>query len=175
MLNPENLPTVLGNMQYEPFHVELKVDPKGRVMLPVQLRNALRVEGTNQLVAVANEGDRGGLSLFTQRHYRELLERKLQSVDPFSPHAPGLLFLRAVVSTNHTLTIDGNGRVLLSARLRELADLSTRIFMFSVGAWFEIWNTDRWRERHPSLVQQWLQTPAPCPAPCPAPSLVTAT
>lgn len=157
----------MGAMHYEPFHVELTVDPKGRVMLPVQLRNALRVAGTNQLVAVANEGDKGGLSLFTQQHYRSMLDRKLQTIDPFSPHSPGLLFLRAIISTNHTLTIDGNGRVLLSSRLRELADLGVRVFMFSVGSWFEIWNIDRWRDRHPQLVEQWMtlpNTPAPLPS-----------
>jgi len=148
-------------MQYEPFHVELTIDPKGRVTLPVQLRMALRVEGTNQLVAVANEGDRGGLSLFTQPHYRQLLDRKLADLDPFDPHSPDLLFVRAVVATNHTLTIDGNGRVSLSTRLRELAGLGGRIFMFSVGLWFEIWDPDRWRERHPQLVDRWLSPPDP--------------
>ncbi|MFT4979464.1 MAG: MraZ protein [Myxococcota bacterium] len=150
-------------MQYEPFHVELTMDPKGRVTLPVQLRMALRVEGTNQLVAVANEGDRGGISLFTLARYRELLTTKLSTVDPFDPRSPDLLFFRAIIATNHTLTIDGSGRILLSAPLRELADLSARLFMFSVGAWFEIWSTDRWRERHPALVQQWLDTPTTTP------------
>ena len=145
-------------MQYEPFHAELTMDPKGRVMLPAQPRMALRMEGTNQFVAVANEGDKGGLSLFDQRHYRELLATRTARVDPFDPYSADMLFLRSVVSTNHTLTIDGNGRILLPARLRVLADLDGRLLMFSMGTWIEVWNTNRWAERHPQLVQHWLDS-----------------
>ena len=36
-------------MQYEPFHVELTIDPKGRVTLPVQLRMALRVLAEDEM------------------------------------------------------------------------------------------------------------------------------
>jgi len=145
-------------MQYEPFHAELTMDPKGRVMLPVQPRMALRVEGTNQLVAVANEGSEGGLSLFDQRVYREHLASRTAQIDPFDPYSPDMLFLRSVVSTNHTLTIDGNGRILIPPRLRALAGLDGKLLMFSMGTWIEIWNITRWTERHPLLVQRWLDT-----------------
>jgi len=143
-------------MQYEPFHAELTIDPKGRITLPVQLRMAMRASGTNQMVAVANEGDRGGISLFAQEDYREVLSSKTNTADPFDPYCREMLFLRSVVSTNHTLTIDGNGRVLVAPRLRLLADLEGKIFMFSMGSWIELWNTTRWQERHPQVVQQWL-------------------
>ncbi|MFT5682919.1 MAG: MraZ protein [Myxococcota bacterium] len=151
-------------MQYEPFHAELTMDPKGRVMLPVQPRMALRMEGTNQLIAVANEGSDGGLSLFDQRIYRDLLAERTARIDPFDPYSPEMLFLRSVVSTNHTLTIDGNGRVVIPPRLRTLAGLDGRLLMFSMGTWIEIWNVNRWNERHPQLVRRWLDTRRPSPA-----------
>lgn len=151
-------------MQYEPFHAELTMDPKGRVMLPAQPRMALRMEGTNQLIAVANEGEEGGLSLFDQRHYRELLAARTAQIDPFDPYSPQMLFLRSVVSTNHTLTIDGNGRVLIPPRLRTLAALDGRLLMFSMGTWIEIWNVSRWNERHPQLVRRWLDSTRSAPS-----------
>ncbi len=150
-------------MQYEPFHAELTMDPKGRVMLPAQPRMALRMEGTNQLVTVANEGEEGGLSLFDQRLYRELLAERTGHIDPFDPYSPEMLFLRSVVSTNHTLTIDGSGRILIPPRLRALAGLDGRLLMFSMGSWIEIWNVNRWNERHPQLVRRWLDTARPTP------------
>ncbi len=154
-------------MQYEPFHAELTVDPKGRVTLPVSLRMTLRMAGTNQLVAVANEGDQGGLSLFAQQTYSDFLTEKTVSIDPFASHSREMLFLRAIVATSHTLTIDGNGRILLPRHLRELASLHSRLLLFSVGRWLELWSSERWLERYPQLVQRWLTPPALSPAPAP--------
>jgi len=143
-------------MHTEPFHAELTMDTKGRILLPAPIRMALRTEGTNQLVAVANQGDRGGLSLFTRTHYQRVLDEKASAVDPFDPFSSTMLFLQSVVSTNHTLNIDTNGRVLVPGRLRDLADLTGQVFLFSMAGWFELWNMARWQDRHPGLVELWL-------------------
>ena len=49
-------------MLYEPFNTRLTLDPKGRLTLPKPLRHALAGHGINSLVAVGNDGNRGGLS-----------------------------------------------------------------------------------------------------------------
>ncbi len=147
-------------MLFEPFHTSLTLDPKGRLTLPIQLRHALSGEGINRLVAIANDGEQGGLSLFTMTAYRDAIGRRTADIDPFAPR--GIDFLRAVVSTNQTLTIDGHGRVLIPQGLRALADIEREVVAFSMAGWFEIWNKDRWEQKaYPASVERWTAQPSP--------------
>ncbi len=143
-------------MLFEPFNTRLTLDPKGRLTLPIQLRHALAAHGINRLVAVGNDGNRGGLSLFTLEKYRESIQARTADIDPFAPR--GADFLRAVVSTNQTLTIDGHGRVLLPASLRALAGIEREVVAFSMAGWFELWDKDRWETNaFPQAVDNWTQ------------------
>jgi MraZ protein len=145
-------------MIFEPFNTRLTLDPKGRLTLPIQLRNALAGQGINRLVAIGNDGVSGGLSLFTLEAYRKSIALKTADIDPFAPR--GVDFLRAVVSTNQTLTIDGHGRVLLPAGLRELGGIEREVVAFSMAGWFELWDRDRWESgAFPDAVQRWSTTP----------------
>ena len=147
-------------MLFEPFNTRLTLDPKGRLTLPIQLRQALSAHGINRLVAIGNDGDRGGLSLFTLEKYRESIAARTVDIDPFAPR--GADFLRAVVSTNQTLTIDGNGRVLLPASLRDLAAIERDVVAFSMAGWFELWDKDRWEgSAFPVAVDNWTQGAQP--------------
>jgi MraZ protein len=141
-------------MLFEPFNTRLTLDPKGRLTLPKQLRHALAGHGISSLVAVGNDGNKGGLSLFTLDKYRNSIEARTADIDPFAPRSAD--FLRAVVSTNQTLTIDGHGRVLLPAALRELAGIQREVVAFSMAGWFELWDRDRWEGRaFPEAVDRW--------------------
>lgn len=148
------------SMLFEPFHTSLTLDPKARLTLPIQLRHALNGVGINRLVAIANDGDNGGLSLFTLTAYREAIAKRTADIDPFAPR--GLHFLRAVVSTNQTLTIDGHGRVLLPQGLRALANIERELVIFSMAGWFEVWNKERWEQTaYPSAVEGWNAAHSP--------------
>ena len=146
-------------MIFEPFNTRLTLDPKGRLTLPIQLRHALAAQGINRLVAIGNDGNNGGLSLFTLNAYRESIAARTADIDPFAPR--GVDFLRAVVSTNQTLTIDGHGRVLLPSGLRELGGIERDVVAFSMAGWFELWDRERWENRaFPDAVERW-SNPAP--------------
>jgi len=147
-------------MLYEPFNTRLTLDPKGRLTLPIQLRHALAAHGINRLVAVGNDGDRGGLSLFTLEKYRNSIEARTTDIDPFAPRSAD--FLRAVVSTNQTLTIDGHGRVLLPTSLRDLAGIEREVVAFSMAGWFELWDRTRWETTaFPDAVGNWTGGSSP--------------
>ena len=66
-------------MIFEPFNTRLTLDPEGRLTLPIQLRHALSAQGINRLVAIGNDGDNGGLSLFTLSAYRDSIAAELQT------------------------------------------------------------------------------------------------
>ena len=67
----------------------------------------------------------------------------------------------SILSTFMIAFIDGNGRVLLPASLRELAGIEREVVAFSMAGWFELWDRDRWeRTAFPAAVDGWTGTSA---------------
>jgi MraZ protein len=140
-------------MHLPPLNAELKLDPKGRLMLPRQLRNALELAGVNRLVAFANGGPQGGLALYTLEDFQTMAGR-YQGTDPMD--ARSRLFALAVASTAQTVQIDSAGRMLVPQSLRNLLGLEKRLHLFSAGSWFEIWDGDRWEaQAYPQASTLW--------------------
>lgn len=137
-------------MQYEEFRTQLTLDPKGRLTLPVQLRGELAGQAVDRLVGIAAQG---ALWLFTPDDYRTIIKGRVRGQDPFSNKTA--LYLRAVVSTNQTLPIDGAGRILLPAHLRELAHLEREVVMFSSLDWIEVWDKARFDGQFNRALGAW--------------------
>ena len=146
-------------MQYDEFHCPLTLDPKGRLTLPAQLRSALGKAGVEQLVAVANQGNRGGLSFFTPDDYRRVVKGRVRDADPFARNT--VVYLRAVDSTSQTLDIDGSGRVLVPALLRKLAGFEKELVAFSSLDWFEVWDNQRWERAFDQAMDLWDEQTGP--------------
>ncbi len=142
-------------MQYDEFHCQLTLDPKGRLTLPAQLRQALKLAKVSSLVAVANQGNRGGLSLYTPDDYRRVVKGRVRDADPFDRKT--IMYLRAVDSTSQTVNIDGNGRILIPPLLRKLAGLDRELVAFSSMDWFEVWDSGRWDRAFDQAMSLWDQ------------------
>lgn len=137
-------------MQYEEFRTQLTMDAKGRLTLPVQLRNELSKRDVERLVGIS-EG--GRLLLFTPDDYRRIVKGRVQNADPFAPQTA--TYLRAVVSTNTSLPLDSHGRVLLSPHLRELAGLEKDLVVFSSLNWIEVWDKGRYDQQFQQALVDW--------------------
>ena len=153
------------------FNTDLLLDEKGRVMVPRAVRDVMEARGVSKLVAFANGGPRGGLSFCRIDDYEALAARH-QGTDPLSPQAR--LFALAVASTAQTVSIDSVGRMLIPQELRALLGLQKELYLFTAGAWFEIWDKARWVEQaFPKAAELWdqlygfgaLGVPAATPSP----------
>jgi MraZ protein len=136
------------------LNAELTLDPKGRVMLPVQLQRALELHGVERLVAFANGGPTRGLALFKIDDYNAMAARN-QSADPMD--ARSRLFALAIASTAQTVSVDNAGRMLIPPQLRSLLGLDRELFLYSAGSWFEIWDMARWQQQQAQAAALWDQ------------------
>ena len=50
--------------------------------------------------------------------------------------------------------MDGNGRLLLPAPLREYAGLEKKMIMMGQGKKFELWDEEHWNERRQSYLEE---------------------
>ena len=114
------------------------LDSKGRLTIPAKFRNAF----ANGLVVTRNPAD-SCLLVFPRAEWDKLADKvsALPLIDPRSA-----AFRRAVFSAAEDLEPDGQGRVLLSQRLRDYAKIDGDVVVAGVNRFIELWNPEAWEE-----------------------------
>ena len=114
------------------------LDNKGRLTIPAKFRNAF----ANGLVVTRNPAD-SCLLVFPRGEWDKLAEKvsALPLTDPSSA-----AFRRAVFSAAEDLEPDGQGRVLLSQRLRDYAIIDGDVVVAGMNKFIELWNPSAWEE-----------------------------
>lgn len=115
------------------------LDAKGRLTIPAKYRNELAAG----LVVTRNPVDKC-LLLFPQGEWERLAEKvsALPLTDPRSA-----AFRRAFFSAAEDLQPDGQGRILLSQRLRDYANIATDVVVAGMNKFVELWNPAAWEEK----------------------------
>ena len=119
------------------------VDPKSRIFIPAKWRDDL---GDTIIVTRGLTGRGGGrcLSGMSLPVWNELLERfkKTAMAEVTAQNAMRMLFANAC-----DCQPDKQGRILISAQLRELAAITDEVVLIGMGNRMEIWSAPVW-ERH---------------------------
>ena len=126
---------------------KLTLDVKGRLVMPTRYRERL-LESCGGKLVVTVDKDRC-LLIYPLPDWEEI-ERKLMKLPTLNPQARRLQ--RLMVGHATDLELDGHGRVLLTASLREYASLARDAMLIGQGARFELWDEARWNERR----DEWL-------------------
>ncbi len=129
---------------------KLTVDDKGRLVMPTRHRERLREQCGGQLV-VTIDVKFPCLLIYPLPEW-EQIERKLMALPTFQPQARRLQQLMVGHATD--LELDGHGRLLLPAELREFAGLQRHAMLVGQGGRFELWDEARWMERR----DVWLKS-----------------
>lgn len=115
------------------------IDPKGRVFVPTNYREAL---GENFTISLNN--DLRTLALYPQATWKAMCETlaRIPSVDRFAKN-----YVRYVLGNTYTdCNLDGQGRILVPQTMRAMFDLkeSKDVRFIGVGECLEIWNVEKY-------------------------------
>ena len=113
------------------------VDAKGRLIVPSRFREQLGDE------FVITKGLDNCLFVYDNSEWTAL-EEKLRAL-PITNTA-GRKFSRFLLGSAATCEVDKQGRILLSAVLREFAGIEKDAVLVGVGSRIEIWNKDKWAQ-----------------------------
>ena len=115
------------------------LDSKARLTIPAKFRAAFAAG----LVVTRNPADQC-LLVFPRAEWDKLAEKvsALPLTDPRSA-----AFRRAVFSAAEDLEPDGQGRILLSQRLREHASIETDVVIAGQNKFLELWSPGVWNEK----------------------------
>lgn len=115
------------------------LDGKGRVIIPSAYRDFL---GENFTITLNPE--RTAVAIYPEAVWNQQTER-LSHIDPMDKK--GMRYLRYLMSVSYAgNAMDAQGRVLIPAKLRTLAELNRDIKIVGVGGYIEIWDADAFNE-----------------------------
>ena len=118
------------------------LDAKGRMAIPAKFRKHLDVCCEGRLVITIDHSDHC-LQLYPLPEW-ELVEEKLAALPSLNPQVRRLK--RMLLGYATECEMDGNGRILLPAKLREFAGLDKSMVMIGQGNKFELWNEQTWNQ-----------------------------
>ena len=125
----------------------ISVDAKGRMAMPARYRERLLELCGGRLVVTV---DRDHCLLVYPLPEWEIIEAKLNELPSLNKQAR--LLQRLLIGYATELELDGQGRILLPARLREFANLQKKAVLIGQGKKLEIWDEETWDENQ----EEWV-------------------
>ena len=118
----------------------INMDAKGRLAMPARQREPLLYECNGQLVVAIDTQSRC-LFIYPLPEW-EKIEREIQDLPALNPAVKR--FQRLVIGYATDLELDGSGRMLLPAPLREYAQLDKKLVLVGQGKKLELWAEELW-------------------------------
>lgn len=129
---------------------QINLDAKGRMAIPARYREKIAGCCAGQLVATIDTEERC-LLLYPLEEWEEI-QAKIESLPSFNPAVRRVQ--RLLIGHATDLEMDGNGRLLLPAPLRDYAELDKKIVLLGQGQKFEIWSESRWLATREEYLQE---------------------
>ena len=118
-------------------NIEAKTDAKGRAFLPAVFRKVLQASGEENLV-LRKDVFQKCLVLYPESVWNARLDLLKNQLRPWK-QAHQQMF-RQFVSEAEVVSLDGNGRFLISKRLQKIAEIDQDIQFIGMDDTIEIWS-----------------------------------
>lgn len=118
----------------------ISLDAKGRMSIPTKHRDAFSAGSDGRLVVTISPNDRC-LLLYALDAWNEV-EKKLTALPTLNMQNRQLK--RMLIGHADDCTMDGSGRILLPAALREFASIDRKAVLVGQGDKYEIWGEAQW-------------------------------
>ena len=124
-------------------NIEAKTDAKGRAFLPAVFRKVLQASGEECLV-LRKDVFQKCLVLYPESVWNERLDLLKTQLKPWKQTHQQIF--RQFVSEAEVVTLDGNGRFLISKRLQKIAEIDQDIQFIGMDNTIEIWSPKNLQE-----------------------------
>jgi len=125
----------------------LNVDTKGRIAIPTKYRDEINSDHNGQMMLTVDHADRC-LVLYPMTKWVDT-EHNLMSL----PNLSGAVrdMKRLILGHASEVEMDGQGRLMLAAPLREYSQMEKKIVLIGQGDKFELWDEETWSAGRESM------------------------
>jgi len=130
------------------------VDPKGRLLLPKEVRDQLKIRKGQTLHLVPNLANPAYLEVRTTEQweqYRSTLMQQLSSEQKKDAFRYTMMLVEAA-------TVDGQGRIVLPQRLRDACKLEGQVAVINMHIHVEVWCKAHVDQRYADMVRAFKET-----------------
>jgi len=121
-------------------NIDAKTDQKGRVFLPSVFRKELQTSGAEGLV-LRMDVFQQCLVLYPIEEWNKTIDFMRSKLNRWDPQ--GQAVYRQFMSEAETVTLDGNGRFLISRRLQDFAGIKGEVKFIGMNETIEIWAKEK--------------------------------
>ena len=124
-------------------NIEAKTDAKGRVFLPSVFRKVLQASGEETLV-LRKDIYQKCLVLYPESVWNEKVDMLKAQLKPWKPSHQQML--RQFISEAEAISLDGNGRFLISKRLQKSAEIDQDVQFIGMDNTIELWSPQQLKQ-----------------------------
>jgi MraZ protein len=126
----------------------INLDAKGRLAIPTRYRDRLMQHCSGEMV-VTIETEERCLLIYPQPEWEDI-QRKVEALPSLNRATRRLQ--RLLIGHATDIQLDGSGRILLPAPLREYAGLDKKTVLLGQGHKLELWSEEHWETQR----DEWL-------------------
>lgn len=124
------------------------IDQRGRLQLPKDVRNELKVKKGDQLFLFPNPNVPRSLEIRTKAQWEEYVRRAMAL--PASRNKRE--FLRMIRLANEQVMTDGQGRFVIPQRIREECNFDSEVVIINMEHYVEVWKKEYVEQKYPDMV-----------------------
>ena len=129
-------------------------DSKGRILLPKEIRGHYDIQKSDILYLIPNLADTSYLEIRTEEawsRYTASLRRQEsgeKKKDTF----------RYAMMLKETVTVDGQGRILIPQGIREACELGQTVAVVNMDIYIEVWSKEQMDQKYDKMVRAFKET-----------------
>ena len=124
-------------------NIEAKTDAKGRVFLPSVFRKVLQASG-EELLVLRKDIYQKCLVIYPESVWNEKVDMLKAQLKPWKPSHQQML--RQFISEAEAISLDGNGRFLISKRLQKSAEIDQDVQFIGMDNTRELWSPQQLKQ-----------------------------
>jgi MraZ protein len=134
---------------------EIKIDSKGRFLLPSAVRQLLPQKDSRLVFTNSQHKQMPFLDLYPVKSWLKL-EKKIATLPQLKAEVQA--FTRFYLSAAQFVELDSHGRLLVPSSLRKHAGLEGESVLIGMGEKLELWSMEKWQMLHGQLTNDFDST-----------------
>jgi len=130
------------------------IDPKGRLLLPKEVRSAVKISKGDILYLLPNLTAPAYLEIRTRKQWNAYLN-SLRSGDGGADKKDSF---RYAMMAKEEMKVDGTGRVLIPTRIRVTCQLDGQVAVINMDSYIEVWNRGNVEQRYADMIRAFKET-----------------